>query len=318
MSRERTHWTWIGTHCWNIKIPQVARHIVSWIRKVLGLCPFSIFWNTGASCWLLSQTRSWTRTAWRRSMHCNYCCTQRRCHFGSCFLWNRLFCCLHGNWTLLCWWRWWWKVTLRIPSKIWSSVLVNCKLGLAPGLIGLGNAVVELSSSTKKRWTCMSASQGGSGACRSGCMSILDGSSCRSKHNRPFHPSFRCPGFEIGSTARVLLGSILRKLWRVLTDCTLALGRLWKEEFWVHACITDVSPRLSCLCWRCDAFCISDFPSRKCALCSLCTATATCSLLIFRFLCPFVLSRALAPQIECFNSLSHSTLDCYEVRALRP
>ena len=104
MSRERTHWTWIGWHCWNVKVPQVARHIVSWNRKVSRVCPFSIFWNTGASCWLLSRTRSWTRTPWRWSMRCNCCCTQGCCHFRSSFLLSRIWC-LHWNWRLFCWWR---------------------------------------------------------------------------------------------------------------------------------------------------------------------------------------------------------------------
>ena len=50
-----------------------------------------------------------------------------------------------------------------------------------------------------------SVSQRSSGVFSSDCMRILDGCSCHSKHNTPFHlPSCRCPGFEsesIGCTA---------------------------------------------------------------------------------------------------------------------
>ena len=84
----------------------------------------------------------------------------------------------------------------------------------------------------------MSASRWDSGACRSDCMTNENGSSCRNRNNFPFRPFGRCSGFEIGST------SCTRWLHPagMLVHWTLAVGRLWEEEVFIHSRISKVSP----------------------------------------------------------------------------
>ena len=47
----------------------------------------------------------------------------------------------------------------------------------------------------------------------------------------------------------VLVGFVLRKFAGILVHWTLAVGRLWEEELWIHVRITKISPGSRCLHW---------------------------------------------------------------------
>ena len=78
-------------------------------------------------------------------MHHHCCCTKRLLRFLLSLLMPFL------RWSFDWRWNWRWSIALCIPSKVWLSILIDCKLLLSSCPIWFGTSSIDLSSSTLER-----------------------------------------------------------------------------------------------------------------------------------------------------------------------